>query len=145
VSALPDPLPDDEALLLSVHGVDGWPHTALLSAGEVVALPDGSLRLALHAGSGTSSGLIASGRALLLVAAHGAVRTLRLRARLLSRIEIAGTELACFTAAVEDAAEHRAPYADLLGGPRFRLRDAEATRARWRATVEALRGLEAAA
>lgn len=137
-----DALDEGEALCLSVAGTDGWPHLALLSAGEVLAVSPTELRLALHAGSGTTAGLEASGRALLLVAHDGAAVAARLTARPLGTAEIAGVDLARFAATVEDVALHRAPYAHFESGPRFRLTERDATLARWR---ETLASLEAAA
>ena len=46
----------------------GWPHPALVSYAEIVALDAGRLRLALHAGSRSSRHLRDSGRATLVFA-----------------------------------------------------------------------------
>lgn len=147
MSGLPDTVverlsgsaPDEgDALCLSVAGADGWPHLALLSAGEVLAVSPHELRLALHAGSGTTAGLRESGRALLLIAHDGAALAVRLTVQPLGDAEIAGTELARFGATVEDVAVHRAPYAELEAGPRYRLTEREPTIARWRETIASL-------
>jgi hypothetical protein len=36
-----------QALRLSTINAEGWPHAALLSAGEILALPSGKLRFAM--------------------------------------------------------------------------------------------------
>jgi hypothetical protein len=42
-----DLLAKSQALRLSTIDVAGWPHAALLSAGDMVAMPSGRLRFAL--------------------------------------------------------------------------------------------------
>lgn len=54
-----------ETMLLVAVGTDGWPHLAMLGVGEVLALSRERLLLALHAGSGTTRGLLKHGRGLL--------------------------------------------------------------------------------
>jgi hypothetical protein len=44
-----------QALRLSTVDPDGWPKAALLSAGDVLALPNGRLRFAIFANSGTAA------------------------------------------------------------------------------------------
>ena len=134
---------EGETFCLVTTGRDGWPHVALLSVGEVVAVAPRELRLALHAGSGSTAALEASERGTLLVVHDGAALTVRLRTGLLGRPVVAGVALACFRAGVEEVVTHRAGYAELETGPRFRLVERETTLARWRQTVAAL--LEAGA
>jgi hypothetical protein len=43
-----------QALRLSTVDADGWPKAALLSAGDVLAVPNGRLRFAIFANSGTA-------------------------------------------------------------------------------------------
>ncbi len=56
------------AIVLVTVDPYGWPHPALVSYGEVLALDAGRLRLALHAGSRSSRHLRESGRATLVFA-----------------------------------------------------------------------------
>jgi hypothetical protein len=60
-------LRDDAVVLLTVDPY-GWPHPALLSYAEVVAVDAGRLRLGLHRGSRTTRHLRDSGRATLVFA-----------------------------------------------------------------------------
>jgi hypothetical protein len=60
--------PPDVAIVLATLDPYGWPHPALLSYGEVLALDAARLRLGLHAGSRSSRHLRESGRATLVFA-----------------------------------------------------------------------------
>jgi hypothetical protein len=63
-----DLLSKTRALRLSTVDPDGWPKAALISAGDVLALPNGHLRLAIFAGSGTAANLVRDGRLTLSMA-----------------------------------------------------------------------------
>jgi hypothetical protein len=60
--------PLDGAIVLASVDPYGWPHPALVSYAEVLALDAGRVRLALHAGSRSSRHLRESGRATLVFA-----------------------------------------------------------------------------
>lgn len=51
-----------KAILITTIDAQGWPHPALLSYGEVLALDARRLRLATYASSGTSNNMRRSGR-----------------------------------------------------------------------------------
>ena len=127
------------AMVLASAAPDGPPNLALLSRGEVLAVADDRLRIALHAGSRTSANLAASGRATLLLADARAVETIGLSIRALDPVTIDGRELAVFEASVAEVRTHEVPYAAVTSGITFTLADEQATAARWRATVDALR------
>jgi hypothetical protein len=128
-----------ETFVLSTVGEHGWPHLAMLSAGELLAISARELRLALHAGSGTSANLARSGRGTLLAVADGGAITIRLLARLLGHRSVDGGELALFDAEVAELTEHRVGYAELESGIRFRLPEPELVLARWERTHDVLR------
>ena len=60
--------PSDLAIVLATLDPYGWPHPALVSYGEILALDAARLRLGLHAGSRSSRRLRESGRATLVFA-----------------------------------------------------------------------------
>lgn len=117
--------------LLSV-GEDGWPHQALLSVGEVLALDRDRLRLALWPASSAAANLAARGRATLTVVLAETSFTVRLAVRASGELSTprAGT-LALFEARVEEVRADVAPYAVLESGVRFRLNDPDEALARW--------------
>jgi hypothetical protein len=115
----------------------GWPHCALLSVGEVVAVRD-RLRLALWPTSRTTANLTRDGRGVLGFADGGAWYTARLQTTRRADIS-APSPLAVFDAAVIGMVKDEVPYATLRDGITFELTDPEPVLERWRATVDALR------
>lgn len=126
-------------LLVSVTR-DGWPHTAMLSVGEVVTVDDTSLRFALWPGSTATRNLTPQGRATLNAVVDGVSYALRLDFKRVGEIETARAgRLARFTASVAGATADEAPYATLESGVRFRLKDPPSVLARWAELRAALR------
>ncbi|MBS1887650.1 MAG: pyridoxamine 5'-phosphate oxidase family protein [Actinobacteria bacterium] len=134
-----DPAESEGFTLLLLSVADGWPHQAMLSVGEVVALDERRLALALWPTSTSAAAVEAAGRATLTAVVGPTSYALRLRARRLTDLEtpLAGT-LACFAAEVDAVSADEAPYAELESGVRFRLHDPEPTFARWREVRSAL-------
>lgn len=143
---LPEPLlaaladdPGDHVgltFLLLTATDDGWPHLAMLGAGELWALSPGELRLALWPSSTATANLERGGRATVAAVLDGTSYSVRVRATRAADIEA----LACFHARVEDVGADVVPYAVLESGVRFSLTDPGATIARWRRVRDALRG-----
>jgi hypothetical protein len=130
---------DGEGFCLVSVDASGWPHLALLSVGEVLAVSPSELRLALWQSSATSANLERGSGALLVVVTEGAAWHIRGRASSLGQITAAGEELAAFRFDAGEIIEDRVGYADAVGGLPFRLRDPEKAHRRWGATLEALR------
>lgn len=143
--ALLDADPADEAvdgftLLLLTQRPDGWPHLAMLSAGEVAcAGEEERLSLAVWPSSGSTENLRARGRATLSAVVDGVSYLLRLELEEAGELStpLAGT-LARFELRVVAASADEAPYARLESGVRFALNDRAATLPRWREVKEAL-------
>ena len=129
-----------ESHVLATADDDGWPRLTHLSDGEVLAMPDGSVRLCAWASSRTAGNLRRDGRATLTVAADGAAWEVRMRCRELPAPPGA-PDLAYFAAEAESAEEHRAKYATVERGTSFRLHDPSEAEARWSAQHAALRSL----
>jgi hypothetical protein len=128
-----DPLAEDGFTILVLSDAAGWPHLAMISAGEIVCAEERELRLALWPSSTACANLVAHGRATLCAVLDGVGYSVRVATRRLGdiRTPLAGT-LACFQAHVEAVAADEAPYAVLESGVRFRLVDPSATLERWR-------------
>jgi hypothetical protein len=127
-------------VLLATTSPDGWPNLAMLSPGEVLVTDPRTVRLALHATSGTCRTLIGSGRGLLSVVADGAAYRIRIRARHLPDPPVPGDD-ALFLAEVEQVTEDRVPYARLTHGIGYELQDPPGTLVRWEAKLNRLRTL----
>jgi hypothetical protein len=132
------------ALRLSTVDAEGWPHASLLSAGDMLALPGGRIRLAIHPGSSTAANLARDGRLTLTMPVDRGLCELWMRARKLGQ-GLAGIPLAFFEAKLEATRHHEAPYADVKSGVTFSLHDPDAVLARWRRQIAALRDPTASA
>jgi hypothetical protein len=129
-----------QALRLSTVDTDGWPKAALLSAGDVLALPNGRFRFAVFAGSGTAANLERDGRLTLSMSLDGGMCSLRMRARKCSQ-SMPELSLAFFEAEVERVRMHVAPYADVTGGITFTLHEPTAVLKRWDREIAGLRAV----
>ncbi len=127
-----------QALRLSTVDADGWPHAALLSAGDMVVMPSGRIRFALFPQSTVTSNLEREGRLTIALSLDGGICELRLRSRRLAH-STADVPLAFFEAEVETVRQHVAPYATVTGGITFSLHDPQSVLPRWQRQVAALR------
>jgi hypothetical protein len=128
-----------DTLILCTTDPDGWPHIALLSAGEVVALDDGEIRVALWPNTAATRNLTANGKALLAIIGLRRCLYLRLDCRRGRDIRPVSTVLAAFSARIERAVEDEVGYALITSGIRFDLGDQAKTVDGWSRTVAALR------
>jgi hypothetical protein len=135
-----DLLSKTQAVRISTVDTDGWPKAALLTAGDVLALPNGRFRLAIFAGSGTAANLERDGRLTLGLSLDGGICSLRMRARKCSQ-GLPELSLAFFEAEVERVRVHVAPYAAVTGGITFTLHDPSAVLTRWDREIAALRAV----
>src|SRR5262249_38014446 len=94
-----------QALRLSTVDADGWPHSALLSAGDMLVLPSGRIRLALFPQSRMTSNLEREGRLTMALSLDGGICELRLRSRRLAH-STPDVPLAFFEAEVETVRQH---------------------------------------
>ena len=125
------------AAYLVTIGTDGWPHTAMIGAGELLLARDGATRLAVWAGSRSTANLTRDGRAVLLIVLSG--RAIR------ARLEVGAVEsdeaLTYFAGTAVAAEADTAPYAELRAGITYELHDSVAALQRWTATIARMRAL----
>ena len=130
--------------LLLTTDAAGWPHMAMLSVGELVAMDQRTLRAGLWLHSSTSNNLTRAGRAMLTLIADGNGYYVRLTAQRGPDLDLgAEGRLAYFVMQVEDVQEDSADYATLTSGVTFRLKQPEQVVPRWQHTVDALRAAAA--
>jgi hypothetical protein len=127
--------------ILLLSAADGaWPHLALLSVGEVLAVGPVDLRVALWPDSTPVHNLEANGRATLSLIHDGVSYVLYCTARRGPDLSPSGgRSLARFDLHVEEAREDVASYAAITSGVNFKLLDPAAVLPRWERTIEALR------
>lgn len=129
--------------LLTTDG-DGWPRTAMLSAGEVVATAPREVRLALWPDSASTANVARTGCCLLALVHAGSGWYIRCRGGRGPDLPLGdGRRLASFELSVEEVLEDRVAYARLVDGIRFELPQADTVLQAWRETVTHLRGPDA--
>lgn len=131
------------AFQLTTVGSDGWPHSSMLSVGEIVTIDAARLRLALWPRSNAAINCAANGRAVLSTVIEAVGYGLRLSVRSTKALDSPeyGT-LATFAAHVVEARADVAPYARLKSGICFQLLDPEPVLVRWARTREGLSSLD---
>jgi hypothetical protein len=130
------PSKDGQAVSLITTDADGWPHVALLSAGEVLTVSESQVRLALWPTSTTTANLDRTGRGLMVHIADGGAYYIRLVGRRVP-IEVPGA-LACFEMVTEKVTADLVGYAEVLTGITFRLKDPAKVIERWEKTLSKL-------
>ena len=127
-------------LLLTVTG-DGWPHVAMLSVGELLAVSPERLRAALWPASTATRNLTSTGQATIALVHERVAYYLRCRARRGPDLDVASSEagLAYFELELGDILEDVVPYAELTSGISFRLADSPEGIERWDERIAALR------
>ena len=124
-------------ILLLTTSDEGWPQVAMLSVGEVLAVDDRRLRLALWVGSGSTANL-SRGRATVMLVVGAEAYYLRVRTRRLADLALSRGPRACFAAEVEDVLVDVVAYATVTTGIGFRLNQPEEVLPAWEETVAAL-------
>lgn len=133
-----DLLAKTQAIRLSTVDPAGWPHAALLSAGDAVVLASGKVRFAIFAQSSTVANLERDGRLTITLSVDGGMCDLRLRAHRLSSTATKAP-LALFEAEIESVRTHVAPYAALTSGVTFSLHEPSTVLPRWQRQIAELR------
>lgn len=128
----------DGAIRISTVSADGWPHSAQLSVGEVLAVDPQTLLVAMWPNSNTAHNMARDGRLTLSLVDDGALLEIRARASLVAEQQTA-LNLSVFRLHIERVDVHRAKYADVLSGVTFRLHERETVIARWREQIAMLR------
>ncbi|MCM3783056.1 pyridoxamine 5'-phosphate oxidase family protein [Neobacillus mesonae] len=129
----------NEAMILQSVTSEGWPHTAMISVGEIVAMDEYTLRLALWTGTMTSGNLIRSGKAELVVVYEGQVYYLKLLVEELPPLVSAKHARDRFSAHIHSLKIDHAKYAHIKSGIQVQLIDSQSVIARWDETVEELK------
>lgn len=123
---------------LSTIDAAGWPHAALLSAGDMMVTPSGRIRFVLFPQSGTAANLARDGRLTLTLSLDGGMCEVRLRARPLAHAS-PDVPQAFFEAEVEAVRNHVAPYAAVTNGITFALHEPQTVLPRWKRQIAAMR------
>jgi len=128
-----------ETILLVTVGESGWPHLAMLSVGEMLAISDTRLRVALWPGTNSGNNLVRTGRATFVLVLAGAGIYIEADVTLEPQLEFEDGPLDSFLCSVTRVLVDEVDYAALTSGITFELPDEESAVARWGRTVAAMR------
>ena len=128
-----------ETFLLITVSSDGWPHVAMLSVGEIVALTPTRLAMALWRGTATGANLAREGKALLVLVLDGAGHYIEMTTEYRQILMVHGSELDRYACEVNRVLVDKVDYARLTSGIVFELPNREKVVNYWRETVAALK------
>jgi len=131
-----------EAIRITTVDEDGWPHAALLSVGEVLAVDARHIKFAIWPTSTTTKNIERTGRISLAMAHDGALWEIHLEAKRIPG-ERADMKLAFFTADVKSVRVHKVDYADVLKNVTYKLHDPATVVKRWDQQIKELRACAA--
>lgn len=118
---------------------EGWPHLAMLSVGEILILGDRGAALGLWPTSTTAANLSHRGKATLALVHERSAWLARMVVEREAQLPVDGDQRRCFITRLVTIREDVAPYAELVSGIRYRLKDPAEVFGRWRRSVEVLR------
>ncbi len=125
-----------EAMMLLTVSEDGWPHTAMISVGEIVALNRRELRIGLWPRTSTTANIIRTNKATLVFFYQGKAHYIRLLLKRLPELPSAHYERVRFSAKVVSVRADMAKYADITSGIKIELKNANEVIERWSQTIE---------
>ncbi|WEG11049.1 pyridoxamine 5'-phosphate oxidase family protein [Pullulanibacillus sp. KACC 23026] len=128
-----------EAFMLETVNEDGWPHTAMISVGEIIAMDSSHLRLALWPTTQTTQNILRTGKAMVVLFYKGKACYLNLELRPMSQLENPKHNRARFQADLTHIKEDQAKYADITSGVQIHLKDSSTVIARWQETLDELK------
>ncbi|WP_433752639.1 pyridoxamine 5'-phosphate oxidase family protein [Paenibacillus amylolyticus] len=128
-----------EAMQLLTVSEDQWPHQAMISLGEVIAINPNQLRLALWPGTQTSMNMSKTGKATLIAVQGHRLLHIPIEVERLPEMKGAVHPRDRFEAQVLHVRVDHAPYAEITSGITFQLKDELGAITRWKETIEELR------
>lgn len=127
-----------EAMMLLTVSEEGWPHTAMISVGEIVAISRGELRIGLWPDTSTTTNVIRTHKATLVLFWKGKAHYIRLSIERLKELPNARYQRERFYAKIVEAREDIAKYAEITSGIKIDLKNSKEVVERWSETIEDL-------
>ena len=127
-----------EAMMLLTVSEEGWPHTAMISVGEIVALSPAHLRIALWPNTETSRNMSRTNQATLVVIYEGRAHYTRLKIASLGRVGSEGLMRDGYEATVVWTRQDMAKYAHITSGIQIELLAPDEVISRWTETIQSL-------
>lgn len=126
----------NEAMMLLTVGEDGWPHTAMISVGEIIAMNRTELRIGLWPNTSTTANIIRTGKATLVLIYKGKAHYIRFALERLEELPTAHYPRERFSATVVSSREDVAKYAEITSGIQIDLKNDKEVIERWYMTLE---------
>lgn len=133
-------LENKQNIVMTLHSItsSGYPHTCMVSVGEIIAINPQTLRIALWPETQTSLSLHEIGKANLVIVNNHKVTYLELDTKLLPKPEQETYVRTRFEAIVKSVKEDKAKYADIVSGITIALHKPEDILNRWKVTLNEL-------
>lgn len=128
-----------ETFLLLTVSDSGWPHLAMLSAGEMLATRPGEVRMALWKGTTTGNNLRRTSKGTLALVHGGAGHYIEVEVAGTADLRVGTKSLDYFACRVTKALSDVVGYATLTSGIRFELPRRKDIVSHWERTVAAMR------
>jgi hypothetical protein len=127
-----------EAMMLLTISEEGWPHTAMISVGEIVAVSRKELRIGLWPDTSTTANVIRTHKATLVLFWKGKAHYIRLSLERLKELPNIQYKRVRFHAQIVEAREDMAKYAEIASGIKIDLKKPKEVVERWSETIEDL-------
>jgi hypothetical protein len=127
-----------EAMMLLTVSEEGWPHTAMISVGEIVAVSRKELRIGLWPDTSTTANVIRTHKATLVLFWKGKAHYIRLSLERLKELPNIQYKRVRFHAQIVEAREDMAKYAEIRSGIKIDLKNPKEVVGRWSETIEDL-------
>ncbi|TKH09280.1 pyridoxamine 5'-phosphate oxidase family protein [Peribacillus simplex] len=127
-----------EAMMLLTVSEEGWPHTAMVSVGEIVAISRKELRIGLWPDTSTTANVIRTHKGTLVLFWKGKAQYIRLSLERLKELPNAQYKRERFHAKIIEAREDMAKYAEITSGIKIDLKNPKVVVERWSETIEDL-------
>lgn len=127
-----------EAFQILTISSDEWPHTSMVSVGEVVALDHERLRISLWPGTRTTNNILRTGKAKLVISKDGIVYYVRMMLAQLPELQGVRYRRERFEARVVAVRADKASYAEVVSGFKIKLHEPGDVVERWTETVNDL-------
>ncbi|MDY0941339.1 pyridoxamine 5'-phosphate oxidase family protein [Priestia megaterium] len=128
-----------DAMLLSTVTSEGFPHVAMISAGELVAISSSRVKLLIWKDTTSSKNMIQNHKATVTLVMEGKAYYIKLLLKKEASV-LSGYEL--FTGEVAAFKEDYAKYAVLTSGIQFQLHHPKEVLSRWEKSIEAVLSTE---
>lgn len=128
-----------DAMLLSTVTSEGFPHVAMISAGELVAISSSRVKLLVWKGTTSAKNMIQNHKATVTLVVEGKAYYIKFWLKKEAPV-LSGYEL--FTGEVAAVKEDHAKYAVLTSGIQFQLHDSKQVLSRWKQSIAAVLSTE---